>query len=55
MKDCYWTVFNRREGAIKSFRIGRSSTAAKGRAEAWQKNNRPRGTRLIYVCIPAKD
>jgi hypothetical protein len=55
LKDCFYLVFNRREGAIKSFRIGKSPTKAKARAEAWQRTHRPRGTRVISVCIPPKD
>lgn len=47
MKDCFWLVYNRREGAIKSFKL--ESTAAK-----WRKKHRPRGTRLVYVCIPGR-
>ena len=54
-KDCFYLVFNRREGAIKSFRIGKSPARAKARAEAWRDAHRPRGTRVIPVCIPPRD
>jgi hypothetical protein len=48
MKDCFWTVFNRREGVLKS-------SKSKKTARAWQRKHRPRGTRLVYLCIPSKD
>lgn len=54
-QDCYWTVFNRREGALKSFKTGRSSARAKIRANAWQRRHRPHGTRVILICIPPRD
>lgn len=54
MKDCYWSVFNKREGVIKSFEIKTSSAKTKARAEAWRKKNRPRGTRLVTFCIPPR-
>lgn len=54
MKDCFWTIFNKREGVIKSFSAGKSSDKAKKQAKAWQKKNRPRGTRVAYLCIPSR-
>jgi len=54
VKDCYWSVFNRREGVIKSFEIKTSSAKTKARADAWRKKHRPRGTRLVTFCIPPR-
>jgi hypothetical protein len=48
MKDCWWTVYNRREGVIKSKK-------SKVAAAKWQKKHRPRGTRLVPMCIPPRD
>jgi len=47
MKDCFWLVYNRREGAIKSFK--RESSA-----RTWRKKHRPTGTRIVRVCIPSR-
>lgn len=46
--DCFWTVFNRREGVLHS---SRSKTAAR----RWQRKHRPKGTRLLPMCIPERD
>lgn len=54
-KDCFWTVFNRRQGVLKSFKVGKSSAQAKGRAQSWQRQHRPRGTRVLLMCIPPRD
>jgi len=45
MKDCFWLVFNRREGALMSAK-------SKKTAARWQKKHRPKGSRLVFVCIP---
>ncbi len=50
MKDCFWVVYNRREGAIKSFKAKEEQKARK-----WKRRHRPRGTRLIFMCIPGRD
>lgn len=47
-KNCFWVVFNRSEGAIHSAK-------SKEAAARWRKTNRPKGTRLIYVCIPERN
>lgn len=53
--NCCWTVFNKQEGVIKAFSAGKAPDKAKKRAKAWQKKNRPRGTRIVYVCIAPRD
>ena len=50
MKDCFWVVYNKREGAIKSFK-----PKEEAKARTWQRRHRPRGTRLIFMCIPGRD
>lgn len=45
---CYWTVFKRSEGVIKCFK-------SKTSAQRWKEKHRPRGTRVLYVCIPTKE
>lgn len=47
-KDCYWTVFNRRQGVLASRR-------SKAAAKRWQKKHRPVGTRLVLMCVPPRD
>ncbi len=48
-KNCFWIVFNRREGVIKSF-----NSQSQIRAAKWRKKNRPYGTRLALICIPPR-
>lgn len=48
MKDCWWTVYNRREGVLKC-------SKSKAAAARWQKKHRPKGTRLLFMCVPPRD
>ncbi len=50
MKDCFWVVYNRREGEIKSFKAREEK-----KARDWKRRHRPRGTRLIFMCVPERD
>lgn len=47
-KDWWWIVYNRREGIIKS-------SKSKVWLERWRKRHRPRGTRLVFMCIPPRE